>query len=213
MSPLSLRHGFRAFDFLTLQVARAFAFISGSISAYTLVVVSETWPSQALIVWMSTPARRKCVAVVCRITWGLTRFLRSEGACAVARAVRERQAGSYFSGRFSYLWKGLSLPERATGRHPGGPPMQTFPGCQRANCQAAFVIALIWTSSFSALPLAAGRRVPCRLGLPERKPGRCWGLGQLPLPYSSEIASQSGGFLTSAIIAWFPAAINVIPVG
>ena len=75
--------------------------------------------------------------------------------------MRERQAGSYLSGRFSYLWKGLSLPGRATGRHPGGPPMQTLPGCQRANCQAAFVIALIWTSSFSALPPATGRR--CRM--------------------------------------------------
>ncbi len=42
MSPVSTRHGLRAFDFFTSHVERAFAFISRSTSAYTLVVVSET---------------------------------------------------------------------------------------------------------------------------------------------------------------------------
>src|SRR5207247_5575853 len=36
-----------------------------STSAYTLVVSIETCPSHARIVLMSTPARNKCVAVVC----------------------------------------------------------------------------------------------------------------------------------------------------
>ena len=35
-----------------------------------LVVSSETWPSQALIVLRSTPATSRCVAVICRIVCG-----------------------------------------------------------------------------------------------------------------------------------------------
>jgi hypothetical protein len=31
------------------------------------VVLIETWPSQARMVLISTPARRRCVAVVCRL--------------------------------------------------------------------------------------------------------------------------------------------------
>jgi hypothetical protein len=43
------------------------AFVSRSTSAYTLVVSIETCPSHARIVLMSTPARRRCVAVVWRL--------------------------------------------------------------------------------------------------------------------------------------------------
>jgi hypothetical protein len=45
-------------------------------------VSSDTWPSQARIVLMSTPACNKCVAVECRITCGLIRLPRSCGAVA-----------------------------------------------------------------------------------------------------------------------------------
>src|SRR6266542_1832337 len=44
-----------------------------------LVVSSDTCPSQARTVLMSTPARSRCVAVVWRIVWGLIRFVASEG--------------------------------------------------------------------------------------------------------------------------------------
>src|SRR5665811_1073981 len=44
-----------------------------------LVVSSETCPSQARTVLMSTPARSRWVAVVWRIVWGLIRFVASEG--------------------------------------------------------------------------------------------------------------------------------------
>ena len=47
------------------HVASALALVSRSIAAYTLVVSTETWPSHARMVLMSTPARRRCVAVVC----------------------------------------------------------------------------------------------------------------------------------------------------
>jgi hypothetical protein len=46
-----------------------------------LVVSIETWPSQARMVLISTPARRRWVAVVCLSECGLTRFVaRSMGA-------------------------------------------------------------------------------------------------------------------------------------
>jgi len=41
--------------------ASALALVSRSISAYTLVVSTETFPSHARMVLMSTPARRRCV--------------------------------------------------------------------------------------------------------------------------------------------------------
>ena len=46
-------------------LANAVAFISMSTSAYTCVVSSETWPSHARMVLMSTPERRRWTAVVC----------------------------------------------------------------------------------------------------------------------------------------------------
>jgi hypothetical protein len=56
ISPLSSRQRWRAGgrSSATSQLARAFAFISRSTSTYTMVVLSETWPSQARIVLMST---------------------------------------------------------------------------------------------------------------------------------------------------------------
>ena len=49
------------------QAASIWAFVSRSTSAYTLVVSIDTSPSHARIVLMSTPARGRCVAVVCRL--------------------------------------------------------------------------------------------------------------------------------------------------
>ena len=43
----------------------AFRFISRSVVAYRLVVVTLAWPSHWLIVRMSTPARSRCTAVLC----------------------------------------------------------------------------------------------------------------------------------------------------
>ena len=71
ISPTSSFHGTRPSAPPTSQVPSALAFISRSTSAYTLVVASDTCPSQARIVLMSTPARSRCVAVVCRIVCGL----------------------------------------------------------------------------------------------------------------------------------------------
>src|SRR5437870_13598052 len=44
-----------------------------------LVVANDTCPSQARIVLMSTPARNRCVAVVCRIVCGLTPLPANDG--------------------------------------------------------------------------------------------------------------------------------------
>ncbi len=55
-------------------LASALAFMSRSTSAYTLVVSSETCPSHARMVLMSTPARSRWTAVICLMTCGLTRF-------------------------------------------------------------------------------------------------------------------------------------------
>lgn len=46
-------------------LASALAFMSRSTSAYALVVSSETCPSHARMVSMSSPARRRWTAVVC----------------------------------------------------------------------------------------------------------------------------------------------------
>ena len=46
------------------QVARALALVARSISAYTFVVSTDTCPSHARMVLMSTPARSRWVAVV-----------------------------------------------------------------------------------------------------------------------------------------------------
>ena len=76
IKPLSSFQGVIFFFRLTLtsQLSNALAFISRSTSAYTFVV-NDTCPSHARIVLMSTPERRRCVAVVWRIVCGLTRFL------------------------------------------------------------------------------------------------------------------------------------------
>src|SRR5580704_12403459 len=74
INPLSLRQGYFGSSSLTSQLASALAFISRSTSAYTLVVSSDTWPSHARIVLMSTPERSRWVAVVWRMVCGLTRF-------------------------------------------------------------------------------------------------------------------------------------------
>src|SRR6266403_1746747 len=47
-----------------------------------LVVLSETCPSHARMVLISTPARSRCVAVVWRIVWGLTRLSAKRGICS-----------------------------------------------------------------------------------------------------------------------------------
>ena len=87
MSPGFLRQGFFRLPSLISHFTRALAFISRSTSAYTLVVLRHTWPSQARIVLMSTPARRRWVAVVWRIVWGVTRFFATDGSfrCHLSR--------------------------------------------------------------------------------------------------------------------------------
>ena len=67
IKPFCSRHGFRGFPSLISQVANALAFISRSTWAYRLVVSNETCPSHARMVLISTPARRRWTAVVCRI--------------------------------------------------------------------------------------------------------------------------------------------------
>jgi len=58
----------------TFPIGRAFAtaarFVSRSTAAYRFVVSTFAWPSQWLIVIMSTPACRRWTAVECRTTWG-----------------------------------------------------------------------------------------------------------------------------------------------
>ena len=68
--PASSFHGTEFLSVPTSQLSSALAFISRSTSAYMFVVARDTWPNQARIVLMSTPARSRCVAVVCRIVWG-----------------------------------------------------------------------------------------------------------------------------------------------
>ena len=43
-----------------------------------LVVSIETWPNQARMVLMSTPARSRWVAVVCLSEWGESAHLQAE---------------------------------------------------------------------------------------------------------------------------------------
>ena len=86
MSPGFLRHGFFGLPSLISHFTSALAFISRSTSAYTLVVLRHTWPSQARMVLMSTPARSRWVAVVWRIVWGLTRFFARDGSFVATRA-------------------------------------------------------------------------------------------------------------------------------
>lgn len=86
IKPLSSRQGFLGFfPFLpsTSQLASALAFISRSTSACTLVVANDTCPSQARFVLMSTPARSKCVAIVCRMVCGLTLFVATDWMATV----------------------------------------------------------------------------------------------------------------------------------
>ena len=85
ISPRFLRQGFFGLPFLISQFTSALAFISKSTSAYTLVVLMDTWPSHARIVLMSTPARSRWVAVVWRIVWGLRRFFATDGSFAATR--------------------------------------------------------------------------------------------------------------------------------
>src|SRR5215467_8779877 len=66
-----------------------------------LVVCSETCPNQARIVLMSTPARNRWTAVVCRIVCGLTRLVPSVGNallaslayCVTTRCIPKRVKG------------------------------------------------------------------------------------------------------------------------
>jgi hypothetical protein len=66
------------------QAASAFALASRSTSAYTFVVLMLACPSHPRIVLISTPARRRCVAVECRIVCGLALLDRSDGSCSAA---------------------------------------------------------------------------------------------------------------------------------
>ncbi|BCH19961.1 hypothetical protein MesoLjLa_68120 (plasmid) [Mesorhizobium sp. L-2-11] len=67
------------------------------------VVSNDTWPSQARIVLISTPARRRWTAVVCRIVCGLTRFVAKVGTvllakaayCVTTRCIPNRVKGSF----------------------------------------------------------------------------------------------------------------------
>ena len=102
MSPLFSFHGATFFFASTSQLASALAFISRSTSAYTFVVVSDTCPSHARMVLMSTPERSRWVAVVCRIVCGLTRLAASDVTCAAARAAE----------RSTKVW----IPNRVIGR-------------------------------------------------------------------------------------------------
>ena len=49
-------------------------------------MISDTWPSHARIVLMSTPDHNRWVAVVCRIVCGLTPLLATEGNIAPTTA-------------------------------------------------------------------------------------------------------------------------------
>ena len=66
------------------QTDRAFALVSRSTSAYTFVVLMLACPNQPRIVLISTPARRRWVAVECRIVCGLTLFDSRDGSCVAA---------------------------------------------------------------------------------------------------------------------------------
>jgi hypothetical protein len=66
------------------QAANAFALASRSTSAYRFVVLMLACPNHPRIVLISTPARRRCVAVECRIVCGLTLFDRSDGSRSAA---------------------------------------------------------------------------------------------------------------------------------
>jgi hypothetical protein len=68
------------------HVAKALAFVSKSIWAETFVVSSDACPSQPRIVLMSTPARKRCVAVVCRLCRPLHRRYCVYGIQARTRA-------------------------------------------------------------------------------------------------------------------------------
>ena len=102
MTSFRSRQGFRGSSPPTSQLANALAFISRSTSAYTLVVASDTCPSQARIVLMSTPERSRWVAVVWRIVCGLTRLVARDGTSFTARAAQ----------RSTSVW----MPNRVMGR-------------------------------------------------------------------------------------------------
>jgi hypothetical protein len=102
ISPLFFFQGMPPFVSSTLQLSSALAFISKSTSAYTLVVISDTWPSHARIVLMSTPERSRWVAVVCRIVCGPIRLVAKDGTFLTARATQ----------RFTSAW----MPNRVIGR-------------------------------------------------------------------------------------------------
>jgi hypothetical protein len=102
ISPLSFLHGMPPFFPSTSQLFNALAFISKSTSAYTFVVISDTCPSHARIVLMSTPERSRWVAVVCRIVCGPIRLVAKDGTSLTARATQ----------RSTSAW----MPNRVIGR-------------------------------------------------------------------------------------------------
>ena len=120
--PLSSRQWWRTggWSSATSQLARAFTFISRSTSTYTMVVLSETWPSQARIVLMSTPARSKCVAVVCRLC--LLRHSRHTAAMELLQHGIDRSVIALWLGHESvettqmYLHADLRLKEQALSK-------------------------------------------------------------------------------------------------
>src|SRR5271165_280940 len=84
------------------------------------VVSRDTWPSQARIVLMSTPARSRWTAVVCRIVCGLMRFVAIDGTVLLARSaycVTSRWIPNRVNGWLLRFKKTASLlPRLATSR-------------------------------------------------------------------------------------------------
>ena len=137
ISPASSFHGWLFSSSSTSQLASALAFISRSTSAYTFVVASDTCPSHARIVLMSTPDRSRCVAVVWRIVCGLTRFfvqrrhsLRRPGRAAFHQGVdaepRQRSAAAIQKDVFG--WSTATAPTRPV-RAPSAPTAGTGAAC------------------------------------------------------------------------------------
>jgi hypothetical protein len=87
---------------VTSHAANAFAFIARSISMYRFVVEILTCPSQLRITFTSTPDCNRCIAVVWRSVWGVTR--------------RSCRLGTVVAALVVYRWMMSAIPDRLKGR-------------------------------------------------------------------------------------------------
>ena len=94
----------------------------------------ETCPSHARIVLISTPARKRCVAAVWRITSGLIAFLASNGH-AIAAFVTYRVTLAWTTNRVT----GIRLRFRKTGSSGDRPCVsgrnEVIVACQSGQCR------------------------------------------------------------------------------